>query len=368
MGCTVARTVEMDMAMALLLFFGILVSGAEFDDYNSGVSPPFSIRHGTDHDKLNKSYPLLSLSEVLGRVRQSQEQPLNGYVVNCGAADRDVDPIYALKLGSEFPAGYTILGYECELTAAQHLAKKRPDVTVRHMCINRTSIIADMKQQGAPKEFAILKTDIDSIDAVILDAILGHGYRPLVIYSEIMWDFPPPIDFAVIENARPDQGCFGMSLSMVQRILKKHGYTLVEAAHANVMAVQDRDAHLFVDRPHDEWYWFSLVKSAKGHTHWKKAPGKQHSPATVHKGDPPIVDLAFSGLFSPVNPFYVGGDNFVKPPVPVRTIDKTMHAVAAAVARGCGVHNSTYLLAVGDRCCAPQWGHLPRCICSFAGT
>ena len=84
-------------------------------------------------------------------------------------------------------------------------------------------------------------------DEFVLDAILGHGYRPLVIYSEIMWDFPPPIDFAVIENARPDQGCFGMSLSMVQRILKKHGYTLVEAAHANVMAVQDRDAHLFVD-------------------------------------------------------------------------------------------------------------------------
>jgi len=63
-------------------------------------------------------------------------------------------------------------------------------------------------------------------------------------------------------------GCFGMSIAMVDHILRRNGYRLIEAAHANIIAVHEDVAHLFEDRPQDPWFWFQSVKSGLYHSHW----------------------------------------------------------------------------------------------------
>merc|ERR1719188_962822 len=61
-----------------------------------------------------------------------------------------------------------------------------------------------------------------------------------------------------------------------------------------------------------------------------------------------------------------GKDNFGKPPVGIRSMDEHMAMIAKRVEAGCGISgNNKYMLAVGDRCCAPQWGKLENCVCEF---
>lgn len=176
----------------------------------------FSIRKGADSDEiLSANFPFLDLQDVLVRLKQTSRDILDtkkATIINIGAADRNQDPIYSLQNENIFPNGYRIIGYECHQPSAKLLKKNHPAVLVRPICVTRKNIIHDMKSHKVPKSFPVLKIDIDSTDATIMDTILSE-YSPLVIYAEIAWDFPPPIDFAMAPGGVLDESSSSASFS-----------------------------------------------------------------------------------------------------------------------------------------------------------
>jgi hypothetical protein len=330
--------------------------------------PPLRIRRGMA-DESDPKHPrphFDNLQEVLGKVRESLPsgfQP-QSTIVNVGASFKDVDPIYSLNLTESHPHGYNLVGYECDKDRVPWLHQHRPDVNIRRMCVTGSTIVQDLQELKVENRFSLLKTDIDSVDGPVLDSILRE-YQPYVVYSEIMWDFAPPVEFSLVSvegEFNPfGGGCFGMSISMADRILRRNGYRLIEAAHANIMAVHEDVAHLFEDRPQDPWFWFQFVKSGMFHTHWMGA-GKFFSPETKT----PLAIFGQRPLYDEVKKAD-GNDNFKKPPVSIRTMDSFMATIAERVQAGCGLSGkgNKYMLAVGDRCCAPQWGVLEDCVCEF---
>jgi len=306
-----------------------------------------------------------NLQEVLETIGKSLPKGFgqDSTIVNVGAAYKDVDPIYNLNLTQSHPAGYNLIGYECTEARIPHLRKMRPDVNIRQMCVTGPSIVKDLKALKVENRFSLLKTDIDSVDGPVLDHVLG-AYQPYVVYAEIMWDFAPPVEFSLVKVEGAYNpftgGCFGMSLSMADRILKRNGYRLIEAAHANIMAVREDVAHLFEDRPHDPWFWFQSVKSGFYHTHWLEG-GIQHAAENTPLG----LYSEGLGLYSELAR-EDGNDNFQKPVKQIRTMDEVMARIAGRVAEGCKISGGQkYMLAVGDRCCAPQWGDMTNCTCEF---
>jgi hypothetical protein len=307
-----------------------------------------------------------NLQEVLGKVRESLPSGFQSQstIVNVGASFKDVDPIYSLNLTESHPLGYNLVGYECDEKRVPWLRQHRPDVNIRNMCVTGPTIVQDLQELKVEDRFSLLKTDMDSVDGPVLDSILRE-FRPYVVYSEIMWDFAPPVEFSLVkvEGAfRPfEGGCFGMSLSMADHILRRNGYRLIEAAQANIIAVHEDVAHLFEDRPQDPWFWFQFVKSGLYHSHWMgggRVNADANSPLSLYGGG--------LGLYNEVARTD-GHDNFGKPPVGIRTMDYFMARIAERVQAGCALSGQghKYMLAVGDRCCAPQWGKLEDCVCEF---
>lgn len=147
------------------------------------------------------------------------------------------------------------------------------------MHVSKSAISDDLKKLNVASSFLLLKTDIDSIDAeVLIGVLMVGGFRPAIIYSEVMWDIPPPFEFSQVSDKNGPRekksggGCFGMSIQMAQRILSKASYRIVGASHANIIAVREdlfTELKLGNDRPADVWFWYQGVKSAYFHTHWK---------------------------------------------------------------------------------------------------
>merc|ERR1719401_651676 len=311
--------------------------------------------------------PFMTLTEVLNKVGSSLPDGFRekSTIINVGASYKDVDPIYNLDLTKTHPRGYNLVGYECDHGRIPKLEKKRPDVVIREMCVTGPKIVRDMKELKVEERFSLVKTDIDSVDGPVLDSILRE-YKPYVVYSEIMWDFAPPVEFTLVKVEGPAYnpftgGCFGMSISMVDHILRRNGYRLIEAAHANIIAVHEDVAHLFEDRPQDPWFWYQATKSGLYHSHWLG-----QGIVNASKNSPLALYGEGLGLYSELLRTD-GNDNFGKPPVGIRTMDITMAKIAERVTTGCKLSGSglKYMLAVGDRCCAPQWGELENCVCEF---
>jgi hypothetical protein len=339
--------------------------------------PPLSIRQGlageSDPDRPRPHFE--NLQEVLGKVRESLPSGFQGQstIVNVGASFKDVDPIYSLNLTQSHPLGYNLVGYECDAKRVPWLRQKRPDVNIRNMCVTGPTLVKDLQELQVESRFSLLKTDIDSVDGPVLDSVL-RVYQPYVVYAEIMWDFAPPVEFSLVQVAPSEcdgggcmrgfgpfqGGCFGMSLAMADHILRRNGYRLIEAAHANIMAVHEDVAHLFEDRPQDPWFWFQFVKSGLYHTHWMGA-GRVNA-----ETNSPLATWGQAPFYSEVKRAD-GNDNFKKPVVSIRTMDSFMAKIAERVQAGCLLSGkgNKYMLAVGDRCCAPQWGELEDCVCEF---
>mmetsp|Transcript_66310 Transcript_66310/g.158636 ORF Transcript_66310/g.158636 Transcript_66310/m.158636 type:complete len:327 (+) Transcript_66310:1-981(+) len=79
-----------------------------------------------------------------------------------------------------------------------------------------------------------LKVDIDSIDCVVVDALLKKvGLRPTIVAMEVNPLFPPPLDMMALESeaSSPEPGGevwrAGCSLSAQLRILQENGYSLL---------------------------------------------------------------------------------------------------------------------------------------------
>jgi hypothetical protein len=309
-------------------------------------------------------------------------------LVNVGAADRNDDPIYRFATGAParalFPQGMRVIGYECDPAAAESLRVSRPFVEVVRMCVNTSNLVADLATRNVPSSFPVLKVDIDSVDAPVLDSILRR-FRPLAVYAEIVWDFPPPIDFALVRVGPPadfhpgTRGCFGMSLHMAHRVLARHGYRIAGAGALNVLAVAPALAHAAAAVPSDPWFWFQFISDGFANTHYYAPAGwpalegqrlskiRRRSIKTEHARSPLRAFGTNVSLYESVRQT-AGYDGFDsrRTYLPIRTMDGRMRALALMIGEGCRSQGATYLLAVGDRCCAPQWvGDDPRCVCSL---
>ena len=130
-----------------------------------------TIRRGKKSDDLSaKTIPWYTLPNTLDIVKKLPGGITtfnNATIVNVGAANQNDDPIYSLELKNHFTSN-RIIGYECRADVAKKMMVDTTlptSLTVRSMCVDRQNIIEDMKSLNVPEKFALLKIDIDSVDA-----------------------------------------------------------------------------------------------------------------------------------------------------------------------------------------------------------
>ena len=114
---------------------------------------------------------------------------------------------------------------------------RRPNVTlVAPITMEPSSIAATLANYSVPRDFALLKVDVDSVELGLISSILAAGYHPAVLHLEINTIFPPPLRFSIplntsyaeLASAGIDKIFGGVSLSAAADFLIPHGYRLVE--------------------------------------------------------------------------------------------------------------------------------------------
>lgn len=163
-------------------------------------------------------------------VNQYYPQFSNRYAVNIGAGDGISfhDPVYPL-----YQLGFGGLAVEGEnnLELAQNLPSDAIHKVVGEFVTPMN--VADLfARHACPQCPDFLKLDIDGYDGPILLEILKAGYRPKVMQIEINPEIPPPIEFAVLYDARyrvlDDEekvgGFYGASFSYVCNLAARYGY------------------------------------------------------------------------------------------------------------------------------------------------
>lgn len=128
--------------------------------------------------------------------------------------------------------------------------------------VDQTTAPALFSSSGVPRQFAVLKVDVDSFDCGILASVLADGYAPLLIFGEINTVLPPPIRFsaafnisaAIADRYKPAlwtnaNSFFGCSLSMMGDVLIPHGYRLVEVDGWDALWAREDVADLFGPLP-----------------------------------------------------------------------------------------------------------------------
>jgi len=190
-------------------------------------------------------------------------------------------------------------------------------------------------------------------------------FEPTLVHVETgAWDFPPPVDFAMLHRAPHGphagtfNGCWGMSFSLGHRLLARHGYRIIGATGHDLLAVHASGVHLFADRPADVWYWYEFASDAHDFTHWHAGDGVDAHGGRRHAQSP--ADFAGSGLG-----LYTRTRTQQRQWTRrMRTINERMLAIAQRVALECRANQ--WLLAVGDRCCAHEWNVTRECSCALS--
>lgn len=100
------------------------------------------------------------------------------------------------------------------------------------------------KELNIPKQFALLKIDIDGYDGELLDHILSLGYKPDFIDIEINPEFPPPVKFCARSSsekygAKVNGGLYGCSSSFAYEVGLKYGYKLAQLSFGEYTCIQD---------------------------------------------------------------------------------------------------------------------------------
>ena len=130
---------------------------------------------------------------------------------------------------------------------------------------------------------------------------------------------------------------------------------------------------VFPDRPKDPWSWFSAISGGSEDPTDKLAWSEIH-PMLGSNGDldrnfndrlnsylfPALQDQHWERFFE-IRRHMIGKSNVAR--LAFRDSDLLIKQVAEKVQQMC--EGSLFLFAVGDRCCAPQWGSLPDCRCKF---
>ncbi len=155
---------------------------------------------------------------------------LHPFAVNVGAGDgKDAnDPVYPL-----FIAGFTGLAIDArDVPLLSQNLGHLPVVLRPNTPVFPDNIAAILREARCPPNFEFFKIDIDGFDAAVTGAMLGAGFRPLVVQMEINSEIPPPIAFSVCAHPSyipgGDTGFFGCSLAYAVDLMKKYDYALVQ--------------------------------------------------------------------------------------------------------------------------------------------
>ena len=126
---------------------------------------------------------------------------------------------------------------------------------VHHGFVTPTSFVSVLKEQRTPREFHVLKLDMDGLECDLLDALLLAGYVPSVVIIEASPGWPPPFVWQL--NTDPtyshngcNKGCsamagggqffYGCSLQSVAAKLRPFGYLLVQYPMEDAWFVHER--------------------------------------------------------------------------------------------------------------------------------
>ena len=173
----------------------------------------------------------LPLTRVWDELALQNLSLMNGVGINLGARDGKVDdPLYPLSRSR----GMRVIAFEYQARFCPSLRKHLPNGTIS--CPTRLlpdRIVEQLRATGAPADADVLKIDIDSCDAQLLDLLLQGGFNPKVIQIEVNQYMPPPLllgrncglDLAGGAPASPSRAncLFGSSAAYVDRIMSAAG-------------------------------------------------------------------------------------------------------------------------------------------------
>jgi hypothetical protein len=79
----------------------------------------------------------------------------------------------------------------------------------------------------------VLKLDFDGWECDVVEALLGHGYRPKIIIIELNPAFVPPLKFSLrylptMSYLQGNPLFYGCSLQYATELLRLHGYGLLQ--------------------------------------------------------------------------------------------------------------------------------------------
>ena len=191
------------------------------------------------------------LINLLGLIR-----PKTAFLVNIGAASAGggvYDPTHPVLIAPNSSFGALLIDPNSD-PALFNAYPKRENVQIKHDYIWAESVVETIFQRyQVPKDFALLKIDIDSYECSVFEAILRAGYRPDVIHTEFNPIFPPPVLFqplyqpetkldwkpALWMNTGPFYGC---SLTALSTIFSSFGYLLLQVEFWDVIYVREEVA------------------------------------------------------------------------------------------------------------------------------
>ena len=174
------------------------------------------------------------------------------FLVNIGAASSSggiYDPTYPILISNTLSFGALLVDPNSD-PGLFNAYPNRSNIRIIHDFIWTESIIENIFiKYDVPKQFAVLKVDIDSYECSLLEKILSSNYRPQIIHTEFNPVFPPPVIFMPIYNSttksnwRPslwtNSGPFyGCSLTALSNILKSYDYVLVEVDFWDVIYIE----------------------------------------------------------------------------------------------------------------------------------
>jgi len=148
----------------------------------------------------------------------------------------------------------------------RNVATFKGDVTVSWGYLTMKVVEETLANAGVRMDPDVLKMDIDSYDADLLEKILDLGYRPKVIMVEMNPDIPPPIIFRQSYSTdnfyrkKVFAGNYGASASAWYELMSaKHGYGIV------AMEVYDRTYTGCPRCEHNIWFVAGEYLKEKGY-------------------------------------------------------------------------------------------------------
>lgn len=174
------------------------------------------------------------------------------------------DPIFSL-LDSAVPlSGLCVDANVSGLALAKNKLQKHPGVHVLHSFLTPSNIEAIFKEHFLSTKVDVVKIDMDSYHASILDAVL-YVADVAVVIAEYEFEIPPPFLYAqhyAGENtyeAKERIGIWGASLSYLVRFMSRKGFLFYKMNENDAVWIHERYQELFASFdtdlrfPVDEW-------------------------------------------------------------------------------------------------------------------